>query len=282
MVISILPYSPGNTQFFWVQMHKSDGWWEERRAGWWFDERRSRMYLPLMEKKMHEKQWFGGYRETVDQLERKKGGKRRTVEGLTGRTDWTTKRRLTVVSLLASSVDSSLDWQCDQLSAPAGITDRPPVFCQASVPACCSIRTCKHTHTHTHTHTHSHPILPPTQLSKRAQLNNESGHIPWRKGSREGKRRERGVWGSSRENQKQTSVHLILLFTATEEQDNSINKNPAILPSAVINKTCYDIILSLQIKDHLAGAYQTQTGKEEENKPSSLYGSFRDTMLFEH
>jgi len=93
--------------------------------------------------------------------------------------------------------------------------------------------------------------------------------------------REKGVRGSSRENQKQTSVHLIPLFTATEEQDNSINKKSTILPSAVINKTCYDIILSLPIKDHLAGAYQTQTGKEE-NKPSSLYGSFRDTMLFEH
>lgn len=114
---------------------------------------------------------------------KEKRGEKRIVEGLTGRMVWTTKRRLTVLSLLASSVDSSLDWQCDQLSAPAGITDRPPVFCQASVPACCSIPTCKHTHTFTH----QSPILPPTQLSKRAQLNNESGHIPWRKGSREGK-----------------------------------------------------------------------------------------------
>lgn len=116
----------------------------------------------------------------------RKEWKKGVVEGLTGRTVWTTKRRLTVLSLLASSVDSSLDWQCDQLSAPAGITDRPPVFCQASVPACCSIHTAN-----THTLTHQSPILPPTQLSKRAQLNNESGHIPWRKGRGEGKRGER-------------------------------------------------------------------------------------------
>lgn len=178
----------GENDLFQAQIHKnkSDGQWEnedsyKRMLMVWWEKKLDAFSFDG--KKLHEKRWFGSYREAVDHLERKKGGCGR-IDRKNGLNDKEKVDGVESVSLQRGQLPWLTVW-----SAVSSCRHHRQASCLLSG---LSSSLLFHTHCkHTHTLTHQSPILPPTQLSKRAQLNNESGHIPWKKGRGEGKRGER-------------------------------------------------------------------------------------------